>query len=71
MGLEPGESAGFVLTRAVALSNDIGGEDGREPTFDPLCAQRFLPRRAILFCSPGAIESTDTPAVRRSATARQ
>jgi hypothetical protein len=46
MGLEPGESAGFVLSGAVAICDHIGGENGREPTFDPLCAQCFLPIRA-------------------------
>jgi hypothetical protein len=38
------------------MSDDIGGENGREPTFDPLCAQRFLPRKAArLVCSPGGV----------------
>jgi hypothetical protein len=42
MGSEPGDSAGFVLTREEAISDDIGGENGREPTFDPLSAQNRL-----------------------------
>lgn len=36
MGSEPCESAGFVLTHEAAISGDIGGENSREPEFDPL-----------------------------------
>jgi hypothetical protein len=42
MGSEPCESAGFVLTHEAAISGDIGGENSREPAFDPLSAQCFL-----------------------------
>jgi hypothetical protein len=49
MGSEPCESAGFVLTHEAAISGDIGGENGREPAFDPLCAQCFLPGKATHF----------------------
>ena len=52
MDSEPCESAGFVLTHEAAISGDVGGENGREPAFDPLSAQNFLPEapQARLAC---------------------
>ena len=46
MRLEPRQGAGFVLAHQPAVAGDIGGENGREPAFDPLSAQRYSPRRA-------------------------
>ena len=49
MRSEPCEGAGFVLTHEPAVSGDIGGENGREPAFDPLSAQWLLPGRLPRF----------------------
>jgi hypothetical protein len=43
MGSEPGKSASLVLAHQSRVSDDIGGENGRESAFDPLSAQCFLP----------------------------
>jgi hypothetical protein len=40
---EPGKSAGLVLAHETRITDDIGGENGREPAFDPLSAQCVLP----------------------------
>src|SRR5712692_11583369 len=42
---EPREGAGLILTHEAAISGHIGGENGREPAFDPLSAQMLPPRR--------------------------
>jgi len=36
---------GVALSHEAAVSGDIGGENSREPTFDPLSAQCSLPTR--------------------------
>src|SRR5260370_2399560 len=43
MRSEPSEGVGFVLAHESAVSDDIGGKNGREPTLDPLSAQCFPP----------------------------
>jgi len=43
VGAEPRKSASFVLAHQAAVAGDIGGENGREPAFDPLSAQNLLP----------------------------
>jgi hypothetical protein len=43
MGSEPGKSASLVLAHQPRVSDNIGGENGRESALDPLSAQRFLP----------------------------
>src|SRR4051794_16589563 len=42
VGSEPCESAGFVLSHEAAVSGYIGGENGREPAFDPPFGQCSL-----------------------------
>jgi hypothetical protein len=39
MGSEPCESASLVESHQPRISDDIGGEDSCEPSFDPLSAQ--------------------------------
>jgi hypothetical protein len=47
------ESARFVLSHQTTVAGHIGGENGREPAFDPLSAQRSLPgSRPFLVCAP-------------------
>ncbi len=46
MRSEPCESDGFILAHEAAVAGDIGGEDGREPSFDPLSAQSLPPLEA-------------------------
>jgi hypothetical protein len=46
MGSEPRDSANLVLTHEASVADDIGGEYGREPAFDPLFAQGSLPPAA-------------------------
>jgi hypothetical protein len=42
MGAEPGEGSGFVLAHKTAVADDIGRENGCQPTLDPLSTQRFV-----------------------------
>ena len=70
MASEPREGAGFVLPHEAAIAGHIGGENGREPAFDPLSAQMFPPRRRPVanssrpaihdpsVCSPGGSRAT-------------
>src|ERR1044071_6274914 len=43
MGSEAGESVVFVQAHETTVSGYIGGENSREPSFDPLSAQCVLP----------------------------
>jgi len=43
VGAEPSERARLVLPHQPAVARDIGGENDREPPFDPLSAQNLLP----------------------------
>ena len=47
MTLEPGKGASLIESHETAISGHIGGENGREPAFDPLSAQTLPPRKAI------------------------
>jgi hypothetical protein len=40
---KPGKDTSFVLSHEAAVTDDIGGKNGREPAFDPLSAQCDLP----------------------------
>jgi hypothetical protein len=60
MSSKPVQGASFVPPHEAAISGDIGGEDGREPAFDPRSAQLgFLPLDAIkAVCSRAEPRST-------------
>ena len=44
MGSQTSQCASLILSHEAAVTDDIGGEYGREPTFDPLSVQNLLSR---------------------------
>jgi len=44
IGRKSGKSPSLVLAHETAVADDIGGENGREPAFDPLSTQNSLPK---------------------------
>jgi hypothetical protein len=48
VGPKPRQSSGFISPHQAAVADDIGGEDRREPSLDPVSAHRLAaPKRAV------------------------
>jgi hypothetical protein len=57
---EARRGAGLVPFHQTAVARDIGGQNGREPAFDPLCAQGALPGRGPQQAGPPVVRYNRT-----------